>query len=245
MPPAQDNPFVTFGPAHLAAMGAVVLVSGALPLAARLARSAKLTWAICIGLSAVLVGNELVTYVHDFLAGPLMAFLRNSLPLHICGMGTYLTAWALLRRSRRVFEVAYFWGLGGSLQAVLTPNLAFGWPSYYFVRFFITHGGIVAGVVFAVLALRLRPSRGAVWRVLLITNGCMAVVAAADWLLGANYMFLCRAPAGESPFFFLPWPWYLLVLEAAGLGISLLLYLPFWLLRRRGTATRLGTRDAP
>jgi len=56
--------------------------------------------------------------------------------------------------------------------------------------------------------------------------------AVADAALGANYMFLCAPPRGASPFFFLPWPWYIPALEAVGVAVTLLLFLPFAIARR-------------
>jgi len=52
-------------------------------------------------------------------------------------LSVYLTAWALITRSPRVYEVVYFWGLGGTIQALLTPDLLQGFPSAAFVSFFL------------------------------------------------------------------------------------------------------------
>jgi len=195
------NAFETFGPAHLAAMALTVLAAAALPLWARRARSVKLTRRIGLAIAAALLANEAVYYATGLATLPLIEFARRHLPVHVCGAAVYLTAWTLWRRGRRAYEVAYFWGLGGTLQAILTPNLVVDFPSRGFFQFFITHSGIVVGVVFATLALRLRPGRGAVLRVFLISNLYMAGVAGIDWLLGANYMFL---PAGREVALLLP-----------------------------------------
>ncbi|MDY6914129.1 MAG: hypothetical protein SVT52_06725 [Planctomycetota bacterium] len=53
-----------------------------------------------------------------------------------------------------------------------------------------------------------------------------AAVAGANVLLDANYMFLCRPPDAPSPFFFLPWPWYIVFLEGVGVVFVVLAYLP-------------------
>jgi len=228
-----DNPFVTFGSAHVGAIAIIVAAAVALSLWARRARSPKVTlairWAIALGLPA----NEAVYYVYVLLHDGWHTFVTASLPLHICGAAVYLTAWTLWRRNQYTYELAWFWGLGGTLQAILTPNLAVGLPDYRFIQFFLTHGGIVIGATFATFAMGMRPRRGAILRVVVLTNLLMGVVAGLDWLLGANYMFLCRPPRGASPFFFLPWPWYILFLEAVGVVFVTLLYLPFVPAQRR------------
>ena len=222
-----SNSFETFATPHVAAMVLTAAAAGALPLWARKVDSAKLTRRICLAIALGLLGNEFIFYGHALATQPLKEFARASLPIHICGAAVFLTAWTLWKRSQYVYEIAYFWGLAGTLQAVLTPNLTEGFPTYRFFQFFLAHGGIVVGVVFATWGLKMRPARGAVLRVFVITNLYTALVAGANWALGANYMFLCAPPLGESPFFFLPWPWYILFLEFVALGLALLLCLPF------------------
>ena len=229
MPVEAESTFQTFGPPHWVAMALTVAVSVALPVWARKARSETLTRGIALGIAVVLVVNELVYYAYGLAVSSIGDFLRFYLPIHVCGAAVFLTAWVLWRRSQFAYDVAYFWGLAGTFQAVLTPDLTKGFPAYRFFEFFINHGAIVVGVLYATWALRMRPSRGAWWRTFAITNLYMVFVAGADWLLGANYMFLRERPVGESPFFFLPWPWYILFMEPVGLGLIVLLVLPFTL----------------
>ena len=241
--PEAASAFRTFGAPHVAALAVAAAAALGLAAWARKARSRKLTRAIACVVAAVLIANELAHYAYGLATVSTYEFVRDKLPLHVCGVAVYLTAWVLVRgRGRHAFEVAYYWGLGGTLQALLTPNLHVDFPHYRFFQFFITHGGIVVGVAFATLALRMRPGRGSVLRVVVISNVYMLLVAGVNVLIGSNYMFLCEPPMGASPFFFLPWPWYIGVLELAALAFVLLLYLPFYLAdraRRRQHATAL------
>jgi len=218
--------FETFGGPHLAVMCLTVAMAAGLCVWARRARPAFATW-IARAWAVGLLVNEGFYYARAVASLPLADLLRDSLPLHICDIAVFGAAWMLWTRGRRVYEVVYFWSLAGTVQAVLTPNLQFGFPSYSFFEYFLTHCGVVIAAVFATFALRLRPARGAVLRVFVITNAYAAFVGAVNYLVGGNYMFLCAPPAGETPFFFLPWPWYILVLEAFALVMVWLLYLPF------------------
>ena len=47
------------------------------------------------------------------------------LPMQMCDWGMAVVIVAMWTGNQRWFEVAYFWGIGGTLQAVLTPNLQF------------------------------------------------------------------------------------------------------------------------
>ncbi|MCY2930452.1 MAG: TIGR02206 family membrane protein [Planctomycetota bacterium] len=226
------EPFVLFGPAHMAVLALAAIVPAGLILWARRSGPGAgrvIRWSIALAL----VVNEIVYEIHGLCVDGWRKFLENYLPLHLCGVAVFLTAWTMIRPRQRVFELAYFWGLAGTVQALLTPELRFGFPEYRFIEFFLNHGLIVTGVFFAVGAMKLRPGPGSVWWAFWMTNVCAAGAGLADWAIGgsANYMYLCRPPAAASPFFFLPWPWYIPSMEVVGLALIGALYLPF---RRRG-----------
>ena len=225
--------FEPFGRPHLTVMVLTVVVPLVLAAVAAKSRSPRPTRAICWILAAMLVGNELVYYAAGVRHAGWGGFVKEYLPLHICGAALYLAAVALVTRNRLAFELAYFWGLAGTLQAVITPDLNEPCPQYWFFQYFIRHSGIVVSVLFAVSALKLRPRRGAVLRVFWLSNAFLVVVAVCDWLLGANYMYLREAPDVGNPLLFLPWPWYILFLEGVALVLFALLALPFVRLRGR------------
>lgn len=239
--PNATIPFQFMGAAHVT----VIVLTAAIPLVlawwAKKARSSLPARAICWSLAALLVINEVSYLVYGLATVDIRLFLRDYLPLHVCGVGVFLTAFVLLRPNQLAYEIAYFWGLAGTFQAILTPTLPEGFPEYHFFQYFIAHGGIVTGVLFVTLGLRMRPMPGSITRTFLLTNAFLVIVGGLDALLGANYMFLCEPPAGESPFFFAPWPWYIAFLEVLGLGLVGLLYLPFYasdyLRRRRGESS--------
>jgi len=51
------------------------------------------------------------------------------LPLQLCDWAMAVIIVALWTGNRRWLEVAYFWGIGGTLQAIITPNLRYGFPT--------------------------------------------------------------------------------------------------------------------
>ncbi|MHC4941342.1 MAG: YwaF family protein [Planctomycetota bacterium] len=210
--------FQTFGPDHLGALGAVALAAW---LAARLARrrpgSAFPRWLAVLLLAAVSAELLIVVLEESFT-------LQRALPLQLCDLALFATAFALWTRGQAAFEFAWFWGLSGTIGALLTPDVARGFPDPNFVRFFVAHGGIVAGVFFlGPPGLGLRTRRGAVRRVYLATAAYAAVLGVVDWLLDANYMYLCEKPPGPLLAPFGPWPWYLF-------GGAAIAALSFWLL---------------
>ena len=240
---SPDIAFRFMGPAHVGVIALTAVLPVVLSVLARKIGSAGITRAIALVICAVLLINEMVHWGYGIVVDGFGEFVIDYLPLHICGMALFILTFAVLTRNQIAYEIAYFWGLAGTLQAVVTPDLQNGFPSYDFVQYFITHTGIVTGVLFTTWAMAMRPSPVSVARTFVLTNLFMFVIGGVNRLLGSNYMFLCRPPEGKSPFFFLGWPWYIVFLEGVGLALILLLYLPFPLcdLLRRRRAERAGS----
>ncbi|MGD8207718.1 MAG: TIGR02206 family membrane protein, partial [Thiohalocapsa sp.] len=134
----------------------------------------------------------------------------------------------LLLPGQRIYEVAYYWGIGGGLQALLTPDLADGFPSWRFLLFFLGHGLVVVGVVYATVALRLRPRPVSLLTVPMLTLGYAALILALNLWLDTNFLYLMAKPAqGSLLDWFGPWPWYWLGLVLAALLSFAVLYSPF------------------
>jgi len=235
--------FETFGTSHLWAIAATAAVPAVLILAARRSGSPARPRSIARGLAAMLLINEAAYWTYRISQMGCDGFIRQHLPLHVCGVAVFATAATLLCRKRRAFEICYFWGLAAALNAVITPgNLDASFPEFRFFQYFVAHSGIVTGVLFATWGLGMRPTLSGVWRAFAYLNVLAAGIAGLNWLTGSNYMYLRGPPTGtESPFFFLPWPWYIPVLGIIGLGMFFAIALPF--LGRRQPA-RGGRREA-
>jgi hypothetical integral membrane protein (TIGR02206 family) len=140
---------------------------------------------------------------------------------------------SLLRPHPLASEVAYFWGLGGTVQALLTPDLAEGFPSWEFIQFFWSHGGVLLSIVYLIAVQGSRPRPGCLLRMFLATNAYALFAGVLDFVFGWNYGYLRHPPSQPSLIDFLgPWPWYILSLEMIALLSFAILYLPWLLLAR-------------
>ncbi len=160
------------------------------------------------------------------------------LPLQLCDWGMVVVIVAMWTGNQRWFEVAYFWGIGGTLQAVLTPNLHFGFPDLRFISFFTSHSGIIVGVVFLMLTRKYRPYPMSIVRTFIWSELYFIITLIADELTGFNYGFLLHKPEAFSILSFLSdlRPLYLLEMHGVALLFFLGLYAPFAvvdLIRRR------------
>jgi hypothetical integral membrane protein (TIGR02206 family) len=217
--------FKLLGPAHLVVIALTVAAPALLILLARKVDSPRFTKALGWAIALVLLGNELGFYIRQAQYKTLLEFAQDTLPLHLCGIAMYLTIITLFTRKQILFEIACFWGLVGTPQAILTPAITVNFPDYWFFQFFVCHCGIIVGVVYAIGALKMRPRRGAMWRIFVITNICLLLIGAVDFLIGANYMYLREVPQGDSPLIAWGWPWHIVI------AVSLML-LGFWIVER-------------
>ena len=232
-----------FGAEHLVTLSLVFGAAVLLPLAVRrlLPGAAR---PVALLLAAMLLIQEVAQLVLTAMAtGPSAALL----PLHLCTLSVYLTAWMLVTGAQRVYEVVYFWGLGGTTQALLTPDLNQGFPAPAFLFFFLGHGLVIVGVFYATIVYRLRPYPASVARVAAITLTLAAAIFFVNLCLGTNFLYLMAKPSRPSLLDWLgPWPWYWLGLIGVGLLSFLILYAPFLLadLVQRRPGLERGASDA-
>ncbi len=232
--PVQSE-FVQFGPAHLTVIVLLVVVSVTLSVMVRNSRSEKTKRSICWALAAILLGGEWLKYAYTITHDGFDFFIQYALPLHVCGIAVYLAAYMLITKKLIVFELVYFWALGGTTQAILTPAVTAGFPSYHFIQFFIEHSAVIVTVFVAVFGLKMRPRLKGLWFTYALSWLLVFVVGGINTLLDTNYMYLCNPPAGISPFYFLQWPWYILFQSALALVLFFLLWLPFALRPKSAT----------
>jgi hypothetical integral membrane protein (TIGR02206 family) len=136
---------------------------------------------------------------------------------------------ALVTGWRGWTEVSYFWGIGGTFQAILTPNLQVGFPDIRFISFFVGHCGIVAGVIYLLIARRFRPTLGSVWRTLAWSQLYLFATLAIDYLTNVNYGFLLHKPQAASILDYLSNTRWLYLVELNGLALLFfaILFAPF------------------
>jgi hypothetical integral membrane protein (TIGR02206 family) len=222
-------PFILFGPAHLI----VLALSVAIPLLLALRTRARpqRDQKVRIVFAALLIAGWLGWYAMLWARGWLAP--GNALPLNLCDWAQGALIIALLSRNQRAYELGYFWGLGGTLQGVITPDVPSGFPDLQFLLFMLDHAGLIAALLYLTWGTGMRPVAASLPRVILATLFYVAIAGLADYALGTNYGFLRGKGDHVSLLTWLaPWPWYIGELVAIGLLSVVLYYAPFWLFDR-------------
>ncbi len=226
---------------HLGAMAAIAATTAVLLVAARL-RPGPGTLLAARALAVVLVGDEVAWWIYLVAMHANRAELLYALPFQLCDAAILVSAAALWFRRQILMEVTYFWGLAGTVQAVITPDLPQHFPNFLFIQYYVAHGGVVAAALLLVVGLGLWPRRGAAIRVAGLTIAYAAFVGLLDAVTGANYMYLRAKPASSTLLDLLgPWPWYIGWAALIGVALFLILDAPF-AISRKGSADRITGR---
>ncbi len=220
------KPFELFGPAHLIALGFIVLLNLSF-LLLRKNPSSRLNTVARYTMAAVLIINELLWHYWNVRNG--FWSVQETLPLHLCSLFVILSAIMLVTKSYSIYEFAYFLGIGGALQPLITPDAGmWGFPHFRFFQVIISHGLIVSSAIYMTVVAGYRPTFKSLKRVYIGSGLYVAFIFGLNFLLGSNYLFIAHKPTTASLIDLLPeWPVYILYLLAIAAVVFFLLYVPF------------------
>ncbi|MBN2533506.1 MAG: TIGR02206 family membrane protein [Spirochaetales bacterium] len=225
-PEYMKGMFHIFSFSHFTALFIILFSCIAIVLWLKNTKNDRTRLIFCIILSVLLLVQEATrsiwhVWIGDFSWG-------EHLPLHLCGVGIILGPVMLLKKNYALYELIYFWGFGGAVQALLTPDLLYGFPHYIFFQYFLSHGLIIIACVYMTFVVGFRPTWKSLFKVFIITNIYMGIMALVNLATNGNYMFLCEKPVNPTIYDFLgPWPWYILSVEGIGIIVMLVFYSPF------------------
>ena len=235
----SELPFTFLGGPHISALLITAVFCVAVwPVAKHLALNG---WAQHFGktLAVFLVGYECLKIT--LYVGVFKMPLLYHLPLHLCDVNMLLCAYMLARHSYRSYEVSYFWAMGGSVAAMLTPDLAYGFPHPVFIAFFLGHGLVVVSVLYATFGYGFRPRLKSIAIAMSVTALYAAVIMPLNFLLDTNYLYLRAKPLTPSVLDYLgPWPWYIVGLVGLCAAACFITYAPFALARKMRGAGNQG-----
>ena len=219
-------PFQLFGTGHLIAMGIIVAACLSL-LYFRKVWDEDARRRFRYGLAIYLVIVESSWHIWNIYYS--MWNIQEHLPLHLCSVFIWLSAIMLIKKNYSIYEMAYFLGIGGAMQAVITPEAGiYGLPHFRAVQTLAAHGGIILAALYMTWVEGFRPTWKSFKTVIIWTNVYMVIVFFINLALGSNYLFIAHKPDTPSLIDLLsPWPWYIPELEVLALIIFFILYLPF------------------
>jgi hypothetical integral membrane protein (TIGR02206 family) len=221
----QGRAFELFGTAHFAALGALVLINLFLLRFKNASESTKsvIRWILAL----ILLINEVAWHYWNYVFGKWT--IQTMLPLHLCSLLVWTGALMLMTKNYRIYELMYFMGTAGAIQALATPGIGmYGFPHFVFFQYFLSHGLIITAAIYMTVVEGFRPTWKSLLRVAVWMNIYVVIVYFINTALGSNYLMINYKPGTPSILDLLPeWPIYILYMELIGVVSILLLYLPF------------------
>ena len=231
------DPFILFGTSHIISIALAIFLSIFIPIFAKKKLSERYQHIVGGVIGYLVMSSYILWTALEITAGTFD--LKLHLPIHLCRMANLLLPFVMIARSYLFYEILFFWGLSGMLQAVITPDIAAGFPHFQFFRFWFAHHGMIIALIYATVVYGMRPSLKSVWKAMLALNIFLLLSIIANILLDANYFWICGKPINElgehvpSLLDYLgPWPWYILAAEFIAFAHFLLAYIPFIFIKK-------------
>lgn len=159
--------------------------------------------------------------------------IQTDLPLYLCSLLAILIPIYTYFRSYWMFEILLFWIIAGTIQGVITPDIADGFPSYDYFRYWMVHLGLLVVIFYAIFVLKQRPKLRSVFKSFLTLQIYVVMMISVNWILDANYFYLNEKPKSASLLdHFGEWPFYIIVCQFIIIPLFLLVYAPFHFSRK-------------
>ena len=159
---------------------------------------------------------------------------RTDLPLYLCSLlGLIIPVFTYYKRNW-MYEILLFWIIAGTTQAIATPDILVGFPSFEFFRYWIVHLGLVIVILYATIVLNYKPTLKSVFKSILALQVYLIFMVLVNYVLDANYFYLNSKPESASILDYLgEWPLYIIVAQLVLVPYFLLIYLPFHLTKKK------------
>ena len=160
--------------------------------------------------------------------------IATDLPLFLCSFMALFIFIFTYSRKYWLFEILLFWIIAGTSQAVVTPDIPFGFPSFDYFRYWIAHLGLLVIIFYAIFVLKMRPTWKSMFKSFLALQLYAIIIFGINYILNGNYFYLNKKPNSASALDYLgEWPIYLLTIEAILIPYFFIIYLPFFLTKKR------------
>jgi hypothetical integral membrane protein (TIGR02206 family) len=164
------------------------------------------------------IGVNVWSLVYWFL--PANFSLKNGMPLQLCDLACLLTPLAFLTSWRWPRVMVYFWGLGLSSQAFITPTLRDGPGDMMYWLFWLVHLAIVGSCVYDMIVRAFRPTLRDLLFAVAVSLVYLTLVITINTALDANYGYVGKSSPENSTLIDHLGPWPLRIVFMASLGIA-------------------------
>jgi hypothetical integral membrane protein (TIGR02206 family) len=160
--------------------------------------------------------------------------VQTDLPLYLCSFIALLIPVFTHYRKYWIYEILLFWIIAGTLQGVITPDIAEGFPTFDYFRYWVVHLGLLTIIFYATFVFEMRPTFKSVFKSILALQLYVVMMVIINALLDSNYFYLNEKPQSSSLLdYFGAWPYYIVVTQLILIPYFAIIYFPFYLIKRK------------
>lgn len=158
----------------------------------------------------------------------------GDLPLQLCSVSTFIAIYLFLKPNQKAFYLLFFIGFLPPILSMVTPEMAYQFPHFRFLKYFLHHGAIAWSVLYFIVYEGYRVPRKAVWTGFLMVNLLALPIFFLNLLLDTNFFYLANPTESKTILsFFGSGVMYYINLEIAALVVFFVTYLPMGMLMKR------------
>lgn len=158
----------------------------------------------------------------------------DDLPLQLCTLSTFMALFLFLKTNKTTFYLLYFTGILPPILSMVTPEIAYQFPHFRFIKYFLHHSAIPLAVLYFILFEDYRVPRKAILYGYLCLNIIAIPIFIINQQLGTNFFYLANPTEAKTILsFFGSGIWYYINLEIVGIIVFIITYIPMGILQRR------------
>lgn len=222
----DKSPFEAFGIQHLVPLVLVFSIGLICILFAKYKLTQAQSKKLLLYLSFIPAFGYLFTVICSTIEGSFT--IQENLPLHVCRFVALTAPYFIWKNNRFWLGVFYFWILAGTLNANITPDIKFGFPSWDYFSYWMIHSFLIILPIYYVVIFKIRINFRDLINALIMANVFLLFSLIVNYIIGSNYMYTLAKPDSATLLDQMgPWPWYLAWTQLLALFLFTILYLPF------------------
>ena len=158
--------------------------------------------------------------------------INTRLPLHLCAISHLIACLILfVPRQQILFEILFYCGIVGGLQAILTPLIdEYTGGRFFYFDYYFSHSSIIAFPLYLYYVLKMKLTKYSWLKTFVFLNVLMILIMPLNFLIDSNFMYLSEPPNINHPLVSGEWPYYIIKWE---FFVFLLLYFTYLIFNYR------------
>ncbi|MBN2852313.1 MAG: TIGR02206 family membrane protein [Clostridia bacterium] len=189
--------FNEYGPYHILALSFLGIAILLTFIFRKFLRDRKKETIFLIVISVVAFSFELAYHIWNFVNQT--DFVKNLIPFELCAISLWMALAMNITKSRKFFEILYFFSLGALVALVFPDIYGYGPDHFRFYHYFFVHSYIVFTITYYIIVHGYRISFKSLAKAVMTLLPLSIIMYIIDRLFNVNYMFLLEKPDIATP----------------------------------------------